>query len=151
MITIACEQLADIQQELAPLITEHWLAVDPDLDEIPLDVDWDGMFEAEAAGSLITLTARKSGLLVGYLTCFVARHHHYRKSLVAHIDSFWLSPKARSGRSGILLFLLLHAMLKDRGVVRVIGQSKTKPGFEIHGLFEYLGYHTTETLFMRRI
>ena len=82
---------------LLPMIREHWNHIALFRDEIPLAPDWDKYAAMEKAGVFHPLLAWKDKLPVGYIWLLVGPGLHYKETLTAVVDVFWLAPSARRG------------------------------------------------------
>lgn len=77
----------------------------------------------DAQGSLLVLTARSAGRLVGYCLAVVKRHPHY-PTLCGFEDSYYLTPAHRRGMAGVRLISRMNAELRRRGCQRAYWMSK---------------------------
>ena len=64
---IAHECLANVKQDILPLLEKHWLETEPNQETILLNPDWEQYALLDLAGILHIFTARNEGILVGYL------------------------------------------------------------------------------------
>lgn len=91
---------------------------------------------AEAAGSLVIVTARAEGRLVGYCLAFAKRHPHYN-ALCGFEDSYFLTRRARRGTAGVKLIKHTLSALARRGCKRTYWM--TKEFASIGKIFHRLG------------
>lgn len=98
----------------------------------------------DAQGSLVILTARSAGLLVGYCLAVVKRHPHY-PTVCGFEDSYYLTPSFRRGIAGIRLITRMNQELKRRGCVRSYWMSKKFKGLE--KIFLWLKMVEMDTVF----
>jgi GNAT superfamily N-acetyltransferase len=141
------EPWATVQPELAQLLPTHWREIALDQDVIPLDMDWEAYAELDRLGILHCVTARNdTGTLVGYFLAFLRGHLHYRTSLTAFEDMFYLDPAYRSGWTGVRFFQAVEAAWRARGVERAAISYKLhfRQG-KVGKLLAYLGWQATET------
>ncbi len=118
------EHWFDCKEEMRPLWKIHWEEVSLNQEKIKLNI-WDEAFdEAAKIGQLHVVTARYEKEIVGYHISLVRPHLHYRNSLTAYTDAFYLHPDYRKGFNGINLFKFLEKSLKARGVERIIAMTK---------------------------
>lgn len=149
LVTYQVEQWADCWHETAELWTRHWDEVALDKEQIPLDPDL-AQYEAFAAnGELHIVTVRVDSRLVGYHASIVRRHLHYKGSLNAFTDVYFLLPEYRQGLLGVKLFRKAEETLKARGVEKIF--TGTKVHLNMSKMFEHLGYRQTEILFTKYI
>ena len=143
------ESFIAAQPELERIIPRHWQEIARDQDIIKLDPDWESYHAAERAGQLFMMVCRVDGDMVGYHICFVRPHLHYRKSLSAITDIFYILPEYRSGRIGIDLFKESEKALKARGVQKVFLGCKL--AHDLTHIFKRLGYSPIEYVFAKLI
>lgn len=123
----------------------HWEALALERDVIPLDVDWDRYLALAATGQLCVTTARFDGLLVGYILNLVSGHLHYRSTLHAHMDAYWLDPAYRGGLEVIRWFRLNEEHLRSLGVRKVTGSEKLHYlNGRVGLIFQRLGFRPVE-------
>lgn len=129
------------------LLAIHYEQLAGDKDAIPLDPDVDKYNEIEALGRLLVVTARKDGKLIGYHLLFIDTHLHYKTTLHAFTDIYYLAKEHRTGRTGYRLFTEVEKILREKGVV------KWATGTKIHEdhtrLFEALGFTCNEKSFKK--
>lgn len=147
MISYQSELLATCRDEIETLLPLHYDEIAVNKDVIPLDCNWAAYEKKERDGELHIITVRLDGRLIGYHVSFVTPHLHYKSTLMAFVDVYFLLKEHRRGRIGLGLFQEVEKSLKARGVVKVF--SGTKLHSDISPLFERLGWHATETLFTK--
>jgi GNAT superfamily N-acetyltransferase len=117
-VVFAWEPFSGVIREARPLLERHWQEIALNKERVPLDPDWDTYFELERVGALHVLAARADGLLVGYASVIVRPLLHYRSTLGAETDIFWLAPEYREGWTGVRLFREVLRGMKRLGVKR---------------------------------
>jgi hypothetical protein len=145
-LSIQVEKFYEIARELPPLFERHYREIALDQDSIPLDPDWDRYFMLALNGMLHVCTARSGSVLVGYIFNLVGPHLHYRSTLHAEIEMFWLDPAYRGGSFVLKWFRQNEATLKELGVKKV--GVATKNGYKdgrVGLIFKRLGYRPVET------
>lgn len=138
-----------MQGELEEIIPLHYEEIARDRDVIKLDPDWEAYHQSERAGQLHMMVARCEGRMIGYHICFVRPHLHYRKSLSAITDIFYILPMHRAGRVGIELFKESEKVLKARGVQKIFLGCKI--AMDLTPIFLRLGYNRIEYVFAKLI
>lgn len=122
-LTYQKERFADIMVELAPLFVWHWDEIAADKDVILLDPAWDQYLILEDVDQLHIITIRNGAALVGYFFAVVHPHLHYKTSLTAWSDIFYLLPQYKRGlAAGVRIRRLIREaekMLRDLGVQKV--------------------------------
>jgi GNAT superfamily N-acetyltransferase len=116
MTIIKSESFTEIYPELLPLFEVHWRELGPYKDKMPLSPDLVAYSHLEAAGALLTLTARKDGHLVGYFNVSIRPGLHYSTTLQAITDIPYVLPSVRGCGIGVRLFLAAQEELKARKV-----------------------------------
>lgn len=95
--------------------------------------------QLEEAGRLFILTARRDGVMVGYIVYIVCHHPHCTDLLCAYEEHYFLHQSARGGRNGLNLISQSLNMLRERGVDRAF--ISTPPGVKNQGrLLEHIGF-----------
>lgn len=130
------------------MMHEHWEEVAHDKAEVPLDPDWDQYLALEAQGQFRVRTYRVDGALAGYLWCFVKPHLHYKSTLHAFTDIYYVDPLWR-GYGGYLMFKKWLREMQALGVRKVYIADKLhmRGGkASIPGLFSRLGFREVEVV-----
>lgn len=149
MTPLSCqvEPFSEIVREVKPLLQRHWEELALDKEEVPLDPDWPRYARLEASGQLSVVTVRENGRLVGYSWMVIGPSLHYRSTLEAVMDIFWLAPEVRGRMGGRRLFRAVERELRRRGVKRVYAGSKLHK--DSSALFIALGYTPIERWFSK--
>jgi hypothetical protein len=148
MLTTYCtESLSEARPDLEMILPLHWEEIARDKEIIKLDPDWEAYEALDRAGQFFMMFCRIDGKMVGYHICFIRPHLHYRKSLSAITDIFYLLPEFRAGRTGIQLFVESEKALKARGVQKIFLGCKVSK--DLTPLFEKLGYVKIEYVFSK--
>lgn len=133
--------------EITAHLPDHWHEIALDHEAVPLDKDEAAYQEMADIGMLHIVTVRQDGILVGYIAGFVRGHYHYKSTLHAFTDVFWLRPDCRKGMIGVKLFREYERTLKARGVVKAFIASKVFLDMSV--IFERLGWRKTETVYTK--
>lgn len=149
MLTFQREALADVRDEMIPLLQRHWEEIALNKDSVPLDPDWEKYDLIEKAGMFCLVTAREAGAMVGYASFTVLGNLHYRSLYLADGDVFWLAPEYRKGTAGIRLLKAAEQILIGMGVNKIV--NKTKLHSDLGPLFEYLGYTAIERVYAKMV
>jgi GNAT superfamily N-acetyltransferase len=148
-VTYQVESWATYAPDARPLWPQHWAEIALDHETIALDPD-DARYEAlDAAGVLhiVTMRTDPAGRLVGYWLGIVQTHLHYKSTLHAVLDVFWVHPAYRQGWAGVQLFRFVAHTLKARGVVKVVQGCKMHK--DVSMIFERLGYTEIERVWSK--
>ncbi len=135
------------QAEMLPLLVDHWHEVADHKAEIPWAPDWSSYAKLEELGILSVFTAREGAELAGYYVNSVMPHPHYRGSLFAFIDVYYLAPNFRKGMTAMRFLMAMEERMRDRGVRVMIGRARLKMG--TGPLFERLGWSPVETCYTK--
>jgi GNAT superfamily N-acetyltransferase len=149
LIELQQERFSAVRNEIGPLWDAHYDEVDRNTFGLPLDPDWNRYAVLDDAGLLLIVTARLAGKLVGYVFALVDTHLHYRSTLFASLDLYYLAPAHRGGRTALRLFLALSAALKARGVKRVLGNTKAVRGQD--RLFQFMGWVLDDRVYIKTL
>lgn len=138
VVVFAVESVSAIRQECLPLIDRHYDEIAQFKQVQKLDPDWDAYARLEVAGKSWVMTARASGVLVGYIVMLISTGLHYRKLVQAAEDIHYILPEYRRGLTGYRMLALTKKAMQARGVHTI--SFRTKSGDKDHGLlFERLG------------
>lgn len=128
---------------------EHWETVAVEKDRIKLDLDEELYAKLDELGMLHITTARSDGKLVGYYAMNVRVHPHYKETLFAFLDSYFIQSEHRKGMAGLRLFLAMEAAMKALGVQRMIAGMKLH--YDVSQVFERLGWTPIEMTYSKYI
>lgn len=149
MVTYAVEDWFEVRHEMEPLWFRHWDEVALNKDKMPLSPDFANYDAMEQLGMLHIVVARKEGEIIGYHFTLVRPHLHYVTTLCGMTDIYYIDPEHRTGRTPLRLFQFVEKSLKDRGVKKLF--TGTKLSLDAGPLFEFMGWHPTETLYTKYI
>ena len=148
-VTFMVEAWTACFAEMSALWNEHWEEVAINRDQIKLDPDLDQYRELERTGALHVVVARERGAIVGYHISIVRPHLHYRRSLSAFTDVYFLRKSHRHGMTGVRLIKAAEETLRARGVQKMF--TGTKLTLDMGPIFQRLGWTPTETLYTKMI
>jgi L-amino acid N-acyltransferase YncA len=149
MVTFVVEDWLEVKDEMSALWPAHWKEVALDHDAIPLDPDLELYDHLAESGMLHVLVARDEGRIIGYHLSIVKPHLHYRTSLHAQTDVYYIDPAYRKGMTGVRLFKEAERTLVARGVKKMI--TGTKMSLDMGKIFERLGWRETERTYTKCI
>lgn len=112
----ALECLANVKEDMKPLLKEHWELVALNKGKIKLNPDWEEYALLDQAGILRIFTARDEGKLVGYFVLSVSRSMHYKDHIFAVCDVIFVKPDSRAGKTGYNLVKYAEEWCKESGV-----------------------------------
>jgi GNAT superfamily N-acetyltransferase len=116
MINIAHECLANVKEEIKPLLEKHWELVALNKGTIKLNPDWNEYARLDAAGVLRIFTARSQGELVGYCVLLVSKSIHYSDHVFAVNDVTFVLPEHREGATGYKLIKYAEEHCEENNV-----------------------------------
>ncbi len=153
---IAFEPLDDLLADgLEEMLFDHWQEVGLDHDAVPLAPDWAKYRDMEKRGTFRMISMREFGALVGYSAWIVCPSLHYRNTLHALNDYFWLAPEKRRGWAGIRLLRTSERLMKGLGAVKIVYHIKphvllgaTKSG-TVGDILLRLGYRFDEECYSK--
>lgn len=149
MITYQREKLFEIEDELRPILDEHYEEIAMYRDKIKLVPDWSRYYALEDNDILKIATVRDSGELVGYYIIMVVPNIHYSDDLYAVNDIVLIKPEYRNAKVGIGLFSFVEVWMKELGVSVMTMHMKTSQPFD--KLCEGLGWDYCERLYTKCI
>ena len=149
MITYQVEKYEEILEEILPLYPLHYDEIAMDKEHIPLDPDIGQYLHLEQVGVLHLFTVRDNEKLIGYHKAFIVPHIHFKSTLVAYADLYFLLPEYRKGFTGINFFRILEGKLKELGVKKIY--TMTKVHKDNSALFDRLGYTLAEYAYTKYI
>jgi GNAT superfamily N-acetyltransferase len=146
-VVYGLERIEDVLEEIRPLLATHWEEI-AHYRDLPLDPDWDKYRATEERGALRIFTARIEGRMVGYLIYIVTPGLHYRSTLQATQDIYFVVPEHRGGL-GRRLLRFADACLKEEGV-QVIYQH-VKAAHNFGPMLERQGYVLIDLIYGKRL
>ena len=149
MIDYKEETFDQVIDEIKPLLEDHWEEIALNKEVIKLNPNYEMYEKLCNSGVMRIVTARNDGKLIGYCICIIAYNLHYKDSLTATNDIFFISKDYRKGSTGVKLFIKNEEILKSYGVQRLI--MNTKVHQDVGAIFERLGYKQTERVFGKLI
>lgn len=148
MITFHVEPLSEFKREAAILFPKHWEEVALHKDTIKLDVDFSQFDAIDALGGLHIVVAREAGTIVGYWVGLIRPHLHYRESLTAYTDIYYVRQETRKD---VFLFQrmldFVEKTLKQRGVQKLFIASKCHK--DLSKIFEHRKMTRTEIVYTK--
>lgn len=147
MLTFAIEAWPDVVEEMKPLFAEHWREIGVDHEAIPMDMDYEMYEKYHEIGYLKITTARAEGKLVGYCMALVCTHLHYKSTLFALGDLYYLDPEYRNGAAGVRMFMEHEKNMRACGAKKIT--TITKKHSDRSAMFEGLGWVAQETVYTK--
>ena len=147
---IAEEPLSsELAEEFMPLLFDHYDEIAHDK-SVEMDIDWAAYFNVHKAGMLKIFTCRDAqDYLVGYAIFIVSPNLHYKKTIYAAQDIFFVKKEHRNSGIGFAIIRESEVLLKKMGVDVVHHHVKIKHDFS--SLLEKEGYEFVEKVYTKRI
>ncbi len=145
MTTYQREAVADVLNEIKPLLSMHWREI-AHYQDVPLDPDYDFYLRAQ---TIRVYTARDQGALIGYGIFFVAPNKHYMGSVQAVQDILFILPQYRGKTVGPRLIAFCDEQLKSEGVQAVYHHVKAAHDFG--PLLHRMGYEVVDVIHAKRL
>lgn len=154
-LTFQWERFRPLVKEFPPLFDQHWRELALDQDTIPLDPNYELYLNADFAGVLQVLTARFGPLLVGYVFTFAGPALHYRSTVMADVDMYWLDPAFRSGWTGVKMFIETIRRMRELRVRKMFISEKIHfqnvNDLRVGVLLKRLGFMPIETKYAKTL
>ena len=148
MASYAVEPWREFAVEAAVLWPLHWEEIAIDRDKIKLAVDFASFDALDAMGQLHVVVAREAGVIVGYWLGIIRPHLHYRDSLTAYTDVFYVRQESRRDVWVFQKMLdFVEKSLKQRGVQKLFIASKSHK--DLSRLFERRQMNRTEVVYTK--
>jgi GNAT superfamily N-acetyltransferase len=147
MITYQREQVSDVIEDIKPLLVMHWAEL-AHFGDIKLDPDWEFY---RRNPSVRVYTARDGGTLIGYGAFFVAPNRHYRQSIQAVQDIFFVDPLYRGTRVGYRLLKFCEEQAKAEGAQAIYHHVKTAHAQVFAPLLGHLNYEPVDLIYAKRL
>tara|TARA_Y100000592_G_C5301542_1_gene235744 strand:- start:68 stop:520 length:453 start_codon:yes stop_codon:yes gene_type:complete len=112
----ALESLANVKEDIKPLIEKHWELVALNQGVIKLNPDWEKYAQMDQSGLLRIFTARKNHELVGYCVLVVSQSLHYKDHIFANNDVVFVLPEYREGMTGYKLIKYAEDYCRENNV-----------------------------------
>lgn len=149
MLTASVESLTEELENLKILLPLHWEELALNKDKVPLDPQYEVYLQKDSEGGVLFVTLRNKGELVGYFIGFISPGLHYKTCLTLLMDIFYVHPKYRGQRGGIILFKAVENECKRRKVDRMFVGSKCHK--DASRLFEALDFTEVERFYTKWI
>lgn len=147
-LTFQVEKYEDVIEEIKPFYPQHYEELASDK-EVPLDPDYDAYEVLRKMGTLHVVTARFEKQLVGYHFSILTPHLHYRASLTAFTDIYYLRTDCRQGMNGINFLKAVERSLEALGVQRLYVATKTDA--DKGSVFRWMGYKEKERVYTKML
>ena len=143
---IICEEWPKFKEDAWQLMLAHWAEL-TEGKEGQLDPNWPLYQQNFVADSLLSMSAREDGEMVGYIVGLLARHPRKRTTLMMVVDAYYVIPEFRSKGVATELFTCFATMSKLKGASRIYAGTRAKSN--VHKLLEKLEYTEQERYYMK--
>lgn len=113
--TFSRESFRQVSEDSLEFINDNYDETGQLQDTVPLDVDWDGMFNYEAHGSLLSFALRIDGKMIGYAIFLLTPTLHARSTMHAISDVIFIAKEYRQGLVGLKFIEYCEAYAKQCG------------------------------------
>lgn len=144
-VKIAHECLANVKEDIVPLLDKHWAETEPNQDTIPLDPDWNEYALLDQMGILRIFTARQGRDLIGYCVVMMSKSIHHKDHLFASTDVIYVKPEFRKSTTGAELIKFAEAHCKENGASLMTLNMKVD--FPFDGLMQRMGFNLLERVY----
>ena len=144
-VKIAHECLANVKEDIVPLLDKHWAETEPNQDTIPLDPDWNEYALLDQMGILRIFTARQDRGLIGYCVVMMSKSIHHKDHLFASTDVIYVKPEFRKSTTGAELIKFAEAHCKENGASLMTLNMKVD--FPFDGLMQRMGFNLLERVY----
>ena len=131
----------------------HWKELAVMQGNIKLDVNWEhyrSLAERTEPPFLLLTTGRTSeGVLVAYYVNVVNWHPHYKRTLMAFQDSYFMLPSYRNANVGLQLFVEMERNATMAGAQCIIASDKEH--LSVKPLFEFCKFMSPGSQYMKWI
>lgn len=149
MLTYQLEDWATYRRDCQELWQEHYDEIAVQKERMPMRPDEATYRALEAAGRLQIVTARKDGVMVGYILSIIRPHLHYADVLSGYEDAYFLSKPHRQGLAGVKLIREAVRQMQRVGVQKCFFM--TKASLDMGRIFERLGFAKTDIVYSKWI
>lgn len=141
------ESFATLSEDSLEFLNEEYAETGQFQDEVPLDIDWDALFEYDRRGQLACFSLRlEDGTLIGYAMFILSTTLHAKSTLHAMTDVIYVRPKYRKGLVGVKFIHFCEAQVKAMGAKIIHMIMKADPSYRF---LERSGYRIFEVTYMK--
>ena len=123
---IKIEKFTDWYEEAKPIFSLHWEEIANYTDQVELNPDYDLYIRKEKEGSLLCLTVRHDGKLIGYSMFSLITLGHYKQVKCAQNDILYILPEYRKGGLGSRLINRSEEICKELRLNKIMWHVKFK-------------------------
>lgn len=144
-ITYQVEKYADAKEEMIPLTECNYEEDDARREVEALNIDWELYDTLEDQGSVILITSRDAGKLVGYLSLYLTEQPHIKDFVQAASDAVYVALDYRGSGVGCGMLKAAEAALRAAGVGWLSVSFRTEE--LARNLMSTLGYKQTDVVY----
>lgn len=152
-MTFQPEPWSDAEADIRKLVHAHWKELAVFQREIKLDIDWQhyrALAERESLPRLQLTTARTTGRdLAGYWISVINLHPHYKGTVFAFQDSYFVLPQYRKANTGLGLMVEMEKNCRLAGAQCIIGSDKEHQS--VKPLFDWCKFSSVGTQYQKWI
>lgn len=132
------DECSDIKKDTCSFHGERGFLIQPDIPQY---------LRLAAGDSLIAMTLRDEGRLVGYSLCVLYRSLHHAPVRCANVDTFYIEPGHRAHMRAFIAAMEEQFRLQE---IVVVGWP-TSPDGKLFGILKLLGYAPDDVVMEKRI
>lgn len=150
MVEIRVISVMESMEEAAPLMREHWTALERRREVLGLNPNLAAYRTLEESGSLIALGAFDSRGMIGYCVSIITRHLHDADLIYVANDVLYVANTYRGSMAGGRLMQETERIGRERGAKLVCWTAKPQTAlYEI--LKKHDGYAVHEVMFSKTL
>ena len=119
MIKIQRENVINVLKEADDLFAEHYEEIEGDRSTAPLALNKERLVNMQNNKSIVVMTVRKNGNIIGYSLYSLYYPLEYCKSIFANNEDIFIKKSERKGHLGLNLIRLSEEELKNLGVKKI--------------------------------
>lgn len=144
------EKLADILDEVMPLVREHWEESHGHR-TAPFNPNWKGMLFFEERGLFKVVALRTdSGVLAGYLSFFLTVSSQTSEAC-ANLDVLFVRRGYRTGRGAVALLAVAEQLFHSLGLTSIYSSNPLTASPALHKLMTKFGYAPVSTVYYKNL
>ncbi len=119
MIRIQRENVKNVLKEADQLFVEHYQEIEGGRSTAPLNLNKQRLVDMQNNNSIVVITVRKDGNIIGYSLYSLYYPLEYCKTIFANNEDIFIKKSERKGHLGLNLIRLSEEELKNLGVKKI--------------------------------
>jgi hypothetical protein len=142
---VQIEAISSVIEEIASVAVRHYSEIRFSK-EAEYNPDWGRYLSYELTDSIVIVTARYEGVLVGYIAYIIGPYKHSQDTPFAAMDAIWISPAFREGMLAVKMMKAGEAALEGRAKFCLTNSTMKHP---IDKLLTFMGYEPVEVMYYK--